>query len=173
MQILIGCGSRRDRLFTPDGKSEWTDLKTLDRNADHKPDIVWDLENVPYPFEDNSCDEVHAIEVLEHIGDQGDFRTFFSQFSEFWRILKPGGFLCASCPSLTSRWLWGDPSHRRVIAPESLTFLIQPQYTRQVGTTPMSDFRDVYKADFDLVYSDDDEQNFRFILMAVKPSRIT
>jgi hypothetical protein len=117
---------------------------------------------------DNTFDEIHAYEVLEHIGQQGDYITFFAQFSEFWRILKPGGLFFATCPSVTSRWAWGDPSHTRVIQPETLVFLSQKEYTKQVGVTAMSDFRHIYTADFDVLMSHDDGEIHRFVMRAIK-----
>jgi predicted SAM-dependent methyltransferase len=88
-ELLIGCGSRREKLIFFEGKKEWENVTTLDINQDHMPDIVWDLHNIPLPFEENSFDEIHAYEVLEHTGKQGDYQFFFDQFSDFWRILKP------------------------------------------------------------------------------------
>ena len=172
-ELLIGCGSSREKRMTCDGSRTWSALTTLDYNADHTPDIVWDLHDLPLPFGDASFDEIHAYEVLEHVGTQGDWRTFFAQFSEFWRLLRPGGHLLATCPSRLSPWAWGDPSHTRVLQKEHLVFLNQPQYTAQVGKTSMSDFRFVYKGDFDVVMHTEDENNFVFIIKAVKPSRIS
>lgn len=170
-ELLIGCGNRREKVLnTPNGEA-FTDLTTLDIDPACRADLTWDLNVIPMPFTDNAFDEIHASEVLEHTGQQGDWRFFFAQFAEFWRILKPGGFLCASCPSLSSPWLWGDPGHTRVIAPQSLIFLQQPQY-EQVGRTAMTDYRDVWRADYDVVFQHDDGQSFRFCLQAVKPSRI-
>jgi SAM-dependent methyltransferase len=110
--------------------------------------------------------------VLEHTGAQGDYKFFFAQFSEFWRILKPGGVLIGTCPSRLSPWAWGDPSHTRVIQPEHFIFLDQAQYIAQVGKTAMSDFRWIYQGDFSVVHARDDGQLVQFALRAVKPSRI-
>jgi SAM-dependent methyltransferase len=169
-ELLIGCGSRRNKLA---GASEWSNLTTLDMNPAHKPDVVWNLEALPLPFEEDSFDEVHAYEVLEHTGSQGDYEFFFKQWSDFWRILKPGGMFFATVPYWKSKWAWGDPSHKRVVQPESLIYLDQNQYSIQVGKTPMSDFRFCYTADFELVMGEVvNEEEFRFALRAIKPSRI-
>jgi len=122
---------------------------------------------------DDVYTEIHAYEVLEHTGRQGDYKFFFAQFSELWRILIPGGIIIATVPSRNSPWAWGDPSHTRIIQPESLSFLNQPAYTEQVGKTAMSDFRFCYKADFDITWSKDDGETHTFVLTAIKPSRIT
>jgi len=170
-ELLLGCGSSREKRFTLNGgRPEWVALTTLDHNIDHKPDVVHDMESLPLPFGDDSFGEIHAYECLEHVGKQGDWRFFFAQWSDFWRILKPGGLFFATCPAANSPWAWGDPSHTRVIGPECLIFLSQPSYD-QVGKTAMSDFRFVYKADFDLLHTNTEGGQFVFVLQAVKPSR--
>lgn len=172
MQLLLGCGSARVKKLARPGHEEWSGLVTLDLNADHAPDVVHDLNNLPLPFPDNSIEEIHAYDVLEHVGQQGDWRTFFAQFSEFWRLLEPGGQLFAISPHPTSPWAWGDPGHTRVLSPEMLVYLCQPQYDAQVGITPMTDYRFVYAADFEVVHvSVDAAKQFHFALKAVKPSR--
>lgn len=163
------------------GRTEWRDLVTLDHNADHKPDHVFDLESiaagVPLPFEDDSASEIHCYEVLEHVGRQGDWRAFFAQFSEFWRVLRPGGFFAATCPSYRSMWAFGDPSHTRVMCSGMLVFLSQAEYVKQIGQTAMSDFRFCYRADFEVARGPEklllleDDLDFRFVLKAIKPSR--
>lgn len=167
-ELLIGCGSRREKLLKAPRHETWSNLTTLDINADHMPDVQWDLGRLPLPFDAETFDEIHAYEVLEHIGAQGDYKTFFAQFSEFWRILKPGGYLCATCPSWKSMWAWGDPSHTRVMTSGSLVFLSQAQYVKQVGKTAMSDFRYLYKADFETAFVQEDDNQLAFVLRAIK-----
>ncbi len=137
--------------------------------------------DVAYSLLSDYWDEIHAYEVLEHLGQQGDAQSFLGHFSELYRLLKPNGYLCATVPSVGSKWLWGDPSHRRVINECSLVFLDQEQYQAQIDRriaaaqppTNMSDFRDAlgYRADFKLIDSHDNRTSFTFILQAVKPSR--
>lgn len=169
MELLIGCGRKWDKRVKTKGNDGWNKLVTLDFNKEVNPDILHDLTVLPYPFEDNTFDEIHAYEVLEHIGQQGDFKLFFAQFSEFWRILKPGGLFCATVPMWNNLWAWGDPSHTRVINQGTLVFLSQKEYLKQQGVTSMTDFRYIYKADFDIIYGKEPEPGaFVFLLQAVK-----
>lgn len=167
-ELIIGCGSSYDKRICTTENKKFVNPVRLDINPDHKPDVVWDLNQFPYPFEDNEFDEIHAYEVLEHCGTQGDYKFFFAQFSELWRILKPDGHLMATCPSKDSVWAWGDPSHTRVFQPEHLPFLSQDEYRNQIGKTPMSDFRNIYKADFKTCAYQDDGETFWFVVRAIK-----
>ena len=139
MELLIGCGnSRRKKLsFT---ETPFQDLVTIDHDPNCGADIVHDLNHTPWPVDADTFDEVHAYEVLEHFGQQGDWKAFFRHFGEIYRVLKNGGQLFATCPSWASQWAWGDPSHTRVITPGSVQFLNQRQYHEQVGRTEMTDF---------------------------------
>jgi len=167
-ELLIGCGSNHTKRLSADGTKVWSNLTTLDYNDDHNPDVCWNLFHFPLPFGDGEFDEIHAYEVLEHLGRQGDYQLFFAQFSEFWRLLKPNGHFLATCPSRNSVWAYGDPSHTRIMQLEQLVFLSQREYKEQVGKTPMSDFRNIYKADFETVFQEDDGETIRFVLQAIK-----
>lgn len=165
--LLIGAGSNHDRRINTT-RTEWDHLVTLDINPDHHPDIVHDLEVLPYPFKDNEFDEIHAYEVLEHIGHQGNYLEFFAQFEELHRILKSDGLLCVTVPLYTSEWAWGDPGHRRVITPGTLAFLSQSQYQEQIGKTSMTDYRFCYKGNFECVFLRQMDDNMAFVLKALK-----
>jgi SAM-dependent methyltransferase len=170
-ELLIGAGSEHSRRIDVEQRGKWTNLTTLDSNADHPVDVVHDLYK-PLPFQADTFDEVHAYEVLEHVGTQGDYKEFFRLFAEVWRVLKPGGWFVGTVPHPSSPWAWGDPSHTRVLPPECFTFLSQQEYINQVGKTAMSDFRTIYKADYDIKVEARPEVGMTlFALQAIKPSR--
>jgi SAM-dependent methyltransferase len=60
------------------------------------PDIRWDLNKVPWPFEANSVDQIFACHVFEHLPGWWD------AFQECARILKPGGVLDMRVPDESS-----------------------------------------------------------------------
>ena len=175
MQILLGCGRSRARRVRPEGDDrDFTELVTLDMHPGVGADVVHNLERMPYPFADDSADEIHAYDVLEHLGAQGDWLGLLRQFAELWRILKPGGLICATVPRADSPWAWGDPGHTRVISLETLGFLSQAIYADELdgpNPTNRSDYRPWYRADFDLVGAQALDVQLAFILRAVKPSR--
>jgi SAM-dependent methyltransferase len=172
VELLVGCGNRREKLFGIDGvvPKEWTELITLDIDETLKPapSIIHDLEDLPLPFDDDMFDEVHAYEVLEHTGQQGDWRFFFNQFYEFWRILKPGGFFFATTPMWDGLWAWGDPGHKRIISEGTLVFLSQLEYKKQVGNGSMTDYRHYWEGDFELYSKKEEGETFGFVIRAIK-----
>jgi SAM-dependent methyltransferase len=168
MELLLGCGRNKTRVIRPNGVADWRDLTTLDINEEVIPDVVWDLNNIPLPFPDNSADEIHAYSVLEHIGAQGDYRFFFTQFEDFWRVLKPGGFFCGIVPQWDKLWSFGDPGHTRIIHGGTLTFLDQKAY-EECGKTARTDYRFCYNGNFEIVYLENVvTEDMYFILKAVK-----
>lgn len=171
-ELLLGCGNKREKVIASPGHTGWEDLTTLDLDPNCGADIEWDLANLPLPFETESFDEAHFYHVLEHLGQQGDWRTFFQQFSEFYRILKPDGLLCIISPTLTSPWLWGDPGHTRVISSETMTYLDLAEYERQVGKTALTDYRHVWEGDFAMRWQQNDADNLQYmcVLQAIKPA---
>lgn len=163
-ELLLGCGSRTKKDLCVNGLQEFQNVVRLDNNPSHAPDVIHDLRVHPLPFDNEEFDEIHAYEVLEHLAQQGDYEFFFREFTEYWRILKMGGLFMASCPAPTSVWAWGDPSHKRIVSRETLVFLSQAQYTSQIGKTSMSDFRHIYKADFQTIYAEVKNDTTYFIL---------
>lgn len=132
-ELLLGAGlSRTKRMRFPGSENlEFESPFTLD--ISEPADIVHDLNNWKLRFfDDGEFDEIHAYEVLEHVGRQGDVGFFFNQFSEFYRILKPGGFMCISVPMWDSLWSYGDPGHTRVLPKEVFAFL-NPAHYDQCG----------------------------------------
>lgn len=74
----------------------------------HRPeiDVMWDLDVLPWPWEDNSFDEIQAIAVFEHLSI-----TLIDSLDECWRILKPKGRLVVKYPLWNTPTCHDDPTH--------------------------------------------------------------
>jgi len=77
------------------------------------PDIVWDLQEFPYPWDDNSVDEILMNHVLEHLPN------WWGAFTECARILKPGGKLYIHVPDESSPSALTYRDHHHVFGPWS------------------------------------------------------
>lgn len=150
--LLIGCGQSRVKQVQYGGRAEWTGaLTTLDMNPLCGADVIWDMENLPLPFEDASFDEIGAYNVLEHWGRQGDFRRWFDEMAEYHRILKPGGLFGAIVP--IGRDALADPGHTRFFEGNYFGFLSQKFYEgNAVLKSCYTDYRWYWKLDFDVLY---------------------
>lgn len=71
-------------------------------------DIVHDLTQFPYPFEDESVDAIHSSHFIEHL--DGFERIKF--FNECYRILKMGGRMRVAHPYYKSVRAIQDPTHK-------------------------------------------------------------
>lgn len=107
--LELGCGLARKR----EGSIG------LDRNPRARPDVLWDLDHFPYPFEDSSFDEVLCYHILEHVGD------FIGCVEEIHRILRPSGMLRVESPYFTSVGAFADPTHRRFLTSGVFDYFIE------------------------------------------------
>jgi ubiquinone/menaquinone biosynthesis C-methylase UbiE len=82
MKLHLGCGN--------DYLKGWVNVDLYAKEAD----IIADVLHLP--FEDNSADAILAQHVIEHF----HYYNSFKLFKEWYRVLKPGGWLIVECPDL-------------------------------------------------------------------------
>jgi SAM-dependent methyltransferase len=78
----------------------------VDRNRSSNADAICDLDQFPYPFADNSFDELRAIHLIEHVSD------VIRSMEEFHRLVRPGGVIILETPHYTDFSSFCDPTHR-------------------------------------------------------------
>jgi len=129
MKLNIGCGKK----FEPD----YYNIDLYDNLVADKIMSAIDLE-----FADNSCEEVRAIQLIEHLG----FYQSIYALSEFFRVLKPSGKLILETPDLEKafhiylnsnyeqkkdalRWIYGLPheglEHKFCFPPELIVEILE------------------------------------------------
>jgi SAM-dependent methyltransferase len=104
MKLNLGCGQNK-----LDG------YLNVDKYDACEPDQVADLEVMPWPFADDSADEIMLTHVLEHLGRETD--VFLGIIKELYRVLKPGGQVQIRVPHPRSEGYLGDPTHVRPVSP--------------------------------------------------------
>lgn len=71
------------------------------------PDIKLDITKEPLPFGDNEVSVIRCSDFLEHIKPE----FVVSVMNEFYRVLKPGGYLITHTPAFPSKASVQDPTH--------------------------------------------------------------
>ena len=107
MKLNLGCGQNR-----LDG------YVNADREPVVEPDVVMDLEEFPWPFEDHSVDEVVANHVLEHVGARAE--VFIGIMQELYRVCRGGARIYIAVPHPRHDNFIDDPTHVRAITPMTL-----------------------------------------------------
>jgi len=77
------------------------------------PDLVWDLECLPWPWDDNAAEEVLLSHVLEHLGRDPD--GFIAIVKELYRVCRNGALLKIIVPHPRHDTFLIDPTHVRAI----------------------------------------------------------
>lgn len=113
MKLNLGAGQYIKKAFT---------------NVDQFPlegiDVVHNLTVFPYPFEDNSADEIVAYDVIEHLPSHVSGENTVLKFvTECHRILKPGAELFIQTPRYDAEFLYIDLTHVRGFHEKSFDFL--------------------------------------------------
>ena len=82
------------------------------------PDVRWNLEEAPWPWESDSVDEVRMSHVLEHLGQSP--QVFIGVMKELYRVCRHGARVYIRVPHPRHDFFLGDPTHVRPILPATL-----------------------------------------------------
>lgn len=95
-KLHIGCGK--------DVKAGYVNLDKLRLPG---VDVVHDLDTFPYPFKDNTFDEIYTSHTLEHVKD------LITTMQELHRIGKPHAKIIIRVPHFSCGANYRDPTHQR------------------------------------------------------------
>jgi hypothetical protein len=100
------------------GRNKLPGFVNVDAAPASEPDELWDLERTPWPWPDNSAEEVWFIHSLEHMG--GDPKVFLAIMQELYRICAPGASVRIHVPHPRHDDFIGDPTHVRAITSQTM-----------------------------------------------------
>lgn len=93
MKLNLGCGK--------DIKPGYINLDIVDYGGNQ----IHDINRFPYPFKDNTFEEIYASHVLEHLDN------FNKTITELYRIAKPNCVIIVFAPFFLNTKYFGDPDH--------------------------------------------------------------
>ena len=104
-KLNLGCGNRRMKGYV-----------NLDLLPNKGVDIVWDMNNTPYPFTEDTFIEVCADHSLEHC------YNFHEIMVELHRICKPKAKLFIEVPYYVSITALATPEHKTFFTTKSFNY---------------------------------------------------
>jgi SAM-dependent methyltransferase len=104
-QLNLGCGhDRRAGCLHVDARPEVA------------PDLLWDLDQRPYPLPRGSFERIWALDVIEHLASVKGF------LEEVHELLVPGGTIEITTPHYSCSNSFTDPTHRQHLGYFSLDY---------------------------------------------------
>ena len=142
MRLNLGCGF--------DKKSDWINVDKIPMS---EPDELVDLEEIPWPWADDSVEEVQMRHVLEHLGATTD--SYLAIIKELWRICRLGALVRIVVPHPRHDHYLNDPTHVRPITVQGLEMFSQKRnhewQKKGIPNTPLGLYLGV---DFEIVSFD-------------------
>lgn len=136
LKLDLGCGN------TPREGFEGVDV--AGDKAKHRVDLF----KFPWPFEDNSVEEINLSHFMEHIPAReveerdivDNFKSelflgqdmMFAFFDEMWRILRHEGWVHVVVPCARNNRAFQDPTHRRFIVEDTFAYFWKDWRTANV-----------------------------------------
>lgn len=106
MKLNLGCG---EKLL-----EGWVNI---DISSKVGADVVMDMEEVPWPFDDNSVDEIHCYHVLEHCKD------YLKVLGEMYRVCRHDATIRIGVPHvMNSLFNLVNPYHHNYFNEHSFRF---------------------------------------------------
>lgn len=101
------------------GFNKMTDWINVDRFESCQPDVIVDLEVIPWPWASGSATSILMNHCLEHLGR--DSRAFLQIMQELYRISADGCEIEINVPHPRHDNFLDDPTHVRPITPRLLS----------------------------------------------------
>jgi SAM-dependent methyltransferase len=119
MTLDVGCGTRRAE----------PGAIGIDISPRSGADIVWNLDEFPWPVESDTFDRIHMSHIIEHVHDVTRTMT------EIHRIGRNGGDVFITTPHFSSHNSYTDPTHVRHLAARSFQYFTGHDFATFTGSS--------------------------------------
>lgn len=110
---------RHDRLNLGCGLKHLSEAVNLDIAPKTNPDVVHDLNQLPWPFPDNHFREVLAYDIIEHLDDT------IATLEEIHRVCRHGAMVRLTVPHFSCSNAFTDPTHKHYFGRFSFDYVME------------------------------------------------
>jgi hypothetical protein len=110
LRLNLGCGMNRLEGYV-----------NVDRYGE--PDVRHDLEVFPWPWTDDSVEEILLQHVLEHLGRDTD--VYLGIIKEIYRVCADDAKIWISVPHHRHEYFFNDPTHVRAVTADGMGLFSQ------------------------------------------------
>jgi hypothetical protein len=165
IKIDLGCGSKKKEGFIGVDKYKFPGV-----------DIVMDLGKEKWPWEDNSVEEVHCYNLIEHLTNLNQKYERIHFFNELYRVLKKGSQANISTPHWCSMRHYGDPTHCEPLSELGFFYLNEEWRRNNAPHTDIEWNENGYKCNFETswgysIRKDLNEKQEEEIMEAIKKEK--
>jgi hypothetical protein len=168
LKLNLGCGYKKEEGFV-----------NVDEDEHAHPDVVHDISVTPWPFEENSVDEILLTHVLEHIAP--DPKDYLSFWKEMYRVCVNDAAITIAVPYWRHDNFFHDPTHIRPITPVGIamfdqvrnqTAILNNDGESKLGLRIGVDF-ELMAVKYDIDSTSGEVSTCHYKVRAVKPGRVT
>jgi hypothetical protein len=117
MVLDVGCGTR---------KAE-PGAVGIDASPRSGADLIWNLDDFPWPLENDLFHRIHMSHIIEHVRDVN--RTM----AEVHRVARDGADVFVTTPHFSSHNSYTDPTHLRHMAGRSFQYFTGDDFATFTG----------------------------------------
>lgn len=104
------------------GRAKYPGATGIDVSPETDAEIVSDLDELPWPIEDNSFDQILLQDVIEHLEDP------LGALGELHRVGRPAARIHIRTPHFSSVLAYGDSTHRHVFSVLAIKSFAEPLF---------------------------------------------
>ena len=143
-KLNMGCGFKK-----------LNDHWNVDTEAKCNPDQVIDLENTPWPYEDNFFEKITADNILEHLGQ--DPKVFTNVIKEMYRVSEDQAEWFINVPHHRCDLFWDDYTHVRPLTAKTFKMFDQKvnfeSIAKKLSDSTFGLYHDVDLEVYDVTYN--------------------
>jgi SAM-dependent methyltransferase len=121
MVLDVGCGTVK--------RETGPECIGIDACVRSAADVIWDLDEFPWPLESNTFDRIYMSHIIEHLSD------VLGAMHEIHRVARNDADVFIVTPHFSSHNSYTDPTHVRHLAARSFEYFTNIDFATFTGSS--------------------------------------